>query len=369
MSEAVRRHYELYPYPRYPLLASVRRCDTYAVNLPALWACFNGELRPQNQGRILIAGCGSFAPYPFALANPRSDITALDLSERSLDRSRLHCLLHGCRNVSFRCGDLLDPAATDGMFDLIDAFGVLHHLDDPLAGLRALEARLVNGGILRVMVYSRYARREEESIRRALLLLGVHDPATAKRLIRRSKPGSRLRGFIDASDEATTESGLADALLHPSVRTFRIDGFMELIRQSGLEPLRFAHIGALEDVGQEVERIRRLETNRQSPDNLILYLGRNTAGPCPADAASFLMLNPSLSAEVRPLRIGTCHIAPRLGHPNQPLGRGELNFLRRFRRPMPWDELPPSDLPAAAQYVRDLFLLRFRQDGGMHPSG
>lgn len=362
MSEAVRRHYELYPYPHYPLLASVRRCDTYAINLAALWAKFNGEL-PQNPGRILIAGCGSFAPYPFAVANPQTDITALDLSDRSLKRARLHCLLHGCRNVTFRCGDLLDPASTDGRFDLIDAFGVLHHLDDPLAGLRALEARLVDGGILRVMLYSRYGRREEESIRRAFRLLGVHDPASAKQLIRRSRPGSRLREYSDTSDEAAFESGLADALLHPSVQTFRIDGLMELIRQSGLQPLRFAHGNALEDVGQEVERIRRLEASRQFPDNFILYLGRNTAGPCPDNAASFLMLNPCLSAEVRPLHIGTCHIPPRLGSPNLPLGRKERSFLHSFRSPRAWHELTPSAQQSATHYTKALFLLRFRQDG------
>lgn len=365
MSEAVRHHYELYPYPQYPLLASVRRCDTYAINLAALWARFNGELHQQSQGRILIAGCGSFAPYPFAIANPKTDITALDLSGRSLRRARLHCLLHGCRNVEFRCGDLLDPTSTSGRFGLIDAFGVLHHLDDPLAGLRALKARLADGGVMRVMVYSRYARREEESIRRAFRLLGVQDTAAAKRLIRRSKPGSRLRRFIDTSDEVDFASGLADALLHPSVHTFRIDGFMELIRQSGLEPLLFAHSNALEDVGQEIDRIRRLETDRQSPGNFVLYLGHNVTGPCPDNAASFLMLNPCLSAEVRPLRIGTSRIAPRLGHPNQPLGSKERSFLRHFRRPRAWNELPPVSRQTAAQYAKALFLLRFRHNGGI----
>ena len=278
MSDAVRRHYELFPYPHYPLVASVRRCDTYTLNLTALWTRFNGTLAPRAAMRILIAGCGSFAPYPFALANPDAHITALDLSRPNLRRARLHCALHGRRNVTFRCGDLLDPAAVDGRFGLIDAYGVLHHLEDPLAGLQALGTRLTEGGILRVMVYSRYARRQEESIRRAFRLLGVHEPAVARRLMARSRPGSRLRGFMDASDEAACESGLADALLHPCVHTFRIDAFMELVRQSGLMPLLFAHEGALEDTGQEIGRIRRLEEAGQSPGNFILYLGRSPVG-------------------------------------------------------------------------------------------
>jgi len=80
MSDAVRRHYDLYPYPHFPLLASVRRRDTYALNLVSLWTRFNGELPPRSVRRILIAGCGSFAPYPFALANPGTEITAPDKS-------------------------------------------------------------------------------------------------------------------------------------------------------------------------------------------------------------------------------------------------------------------------------------------------
>ena len=142
MPNSVRRHYELYPYPDYPLLASVRRCDSYANNLPALWSRFNGELPPHAAQRILIAGCGSFAPYPFALANPGTRITALDLSHKSLKRARLHCLLHGITGVEFLAGDLRDAEVATGPSGLIDAYGVLHHLEDPLAGLRALASRL-----------------------------------------------------------------------------------------------------------------------------------------------------------------------------------------------------------------------------------
>jgi SAM-dependent methyltransferase len=359
MSDAVRRHYELYPYPHYPLLASVRRCDTYALNLTALWTRFNG-IRPPAATHILIAGCGSFSPYPFAWANPDARITALDLSQPNLRRARLHCLLHGRRNVTFRCGDLLDPGAVEGQFGLIDAYGVLHHLEDPLAGLRALGARLTEGGILRVMVYSRYARSQEESIRRAFRLLRVHEPVVARRIMARSRPGSRLAGFMDASDEANSTSGLADALLHPCVHTFRIDGFMELVRQSGLEPLLFAHGGALEDTGQEVERIRRMEAHKQSPGNFILYLGRQPAGRCTDDDASMLMLNPCLSAVVTGIRVGTQRIASRLGHDNPLLGRRERQFLRRFLCPVPWHSLSDDDRTAAARYCKALFLLRYR---------
>lgn len=360
MPDQVRQHYELYPYPQYPLLASIRRCDTYALNLTALWTRFNHELPPPSATRILIAGCGSFAPYPFSVANPAAGITALDLSSRSLRRARLHCLLHGRRNVTFRCGDLRQLSAADGTFALIDAYGVLHHLEDPLAGLKILAARLAPGGILRIMLYSRYARREEESIRRAFRLLGVRNTAAAKQLIDRSQPGSRLRRFAETSYEAGFDAGLADALLHPLVHTYNIDNFMELIRQSGLKPLLFAHDGALENVELEVERIRCMEADKRSPDNFIIYLGNRVSPPCPNDDASFFMLNPCLSAVVSPLQLGRVQVASRLGHPNPVLGGKERRFLRQFRHPVQAGRLPIEMRSVANLYKKSLFLLQYQ---------
>jgi len=362
MSETVRRHYELYPYPHYPLLASVRRADTYASNLAALWSRFNGELPTRHAERILIAGCGSFAPYPFALSNPATSITALDLSTRSLRRARLHCLLHGVRGVEFRAGDLCDPASVQGDFGLIDAYGVLHHLEDPAAGLRSLAARLVPGGILRVMVYSSYTRREEESVRRALRLLKIREPDAVRKLIARSAPGSRLRRFSDASDEVSQRSGLADALLHPLVRTYRIDSFMELVRQSSLKPLLFAHSEALPDVEQELKRIRRMEQGRRSPGNFIIYLGRETRGRAADEDASLLLVNPCLAGSVGPFSFGSLDCPPRLGHDNPPLDAAARRFLGRFRRPLRAGSLTPADRKVAALYCDALFLLRLRQD-------
>jgi SAM-dependent methyltransferase len=361
MSETVRRHYELYPYPHYPLLASVRRSDTYASNLSALWSRFNGEL-PAPGARILIAGCGSFAPYPFALSNPATPITALDLSSRSLRRARLHCLLHGVRGVDFRAGDLCDPRSLQGDFGMIDAYGVLHHLEDPLAGLRALAARLAPGGILRVMVYSSYARREEESIRRALRLLKVRDPESVRGLIARSAPESRLRRFTDASDEVSHRSGLADALLHPLVRTYRIDTFMDLVRESSLQPLLFAHSKALPDIDQEIMRVRRMEQGRRSPGNFIIYLGRQTRGGAPDDDESRLLVNPCLAGAVGPFSFGSIDCPGRLGHDNPPLDAAARRFLGRFRRPVRAGSLTVADRKLAALYCDALFLLRIRPD-------
>jgi SAM-dependent methyltransferase len=359
MLDPVQIHYQRYPYPHYPLLASVRRCDTYALNLQAIWARFNGILPPPEAKKILIAGCGTFAPYTCAVANPDVPITALDLSERSLRRARWHCLLHGQRNIDFSCGDLLDQNALDGKFGLIDSFGVLHHMEDPLAGLKALERRLVTGGVLRVMLYSRYARREEESIRRAFRLLGVGTPREARRLLNKARAGSRLAHYLATAYETATDVGVADALLHPRACTYRIDALLDMVRETGLKPLLFAHYGACKDVSDEIRRLRILEEGRQSPGNFVVYLGRTNEDILGKPSDSRIVLNPCLASSVSWFNFGKLRIPARLGCDNPPLGFRERAFLRTFLRPVPTSKISGDEAKLVAVYKRALFLLEY----------
>lgn len=359
MTNPVQIHYQNYPYPTYPLIASVRRCDTYALNLKALWARFNNTIPPVEAEKILIAGCGTFAPYPMAVANHNVPITALDLSERSLRRARWHCLLHGRRNVAFRCGDLSGQNVLDDRFGLIDSFGVLHHLEDPQAGLKTLAGHLVPGGIVRVMLYSRYARREEESIRRAFKILGIHTPGRARHLLQKAKPGSRLANYLAASDETTTASGLADAFLHPRVTTYLIDELLEMIAQAGLEPLLFAHQGALEEPAEEISRLRMLEKNRYSPGNFVLYLGKNVRPSADNLRDSRVVLNPCLVSSVSRLTFGTQQIHPRIGCSNPVLTDRSRGFLRRFVTPVRRSDVTGDEAEMVAVYKRLLFLVEY----------
>lgn len=359
MSNTVRKHYQTYPYPHYPLIASVRRCDTYALNLQAIWMRFNRCLPPAEAGKLLIAGCGTFSPYPFSLANPDAAITALDISGRSLARARLHCLLHLRRNVDFRCGDIQTPDILEGKFGLIDSYGVLHHLNEPAAGLRTLREHLMPGGIIRIMLYSRYARREEESIRRALRLLGISTPAEVRSLLKRATPGSRLAVYMQTSHEAETDCGMADALLHPCVRTYRIDEILELISDCGLRPLLFAHGDALESVQEETQRLRELEKERRSPGNFVIYLGADEEQPGKAKGESRIVLNPCLKSAVCSLMPGKIKIRSYTGQDNPPLGYRERSFLRRFINPVPTGTLKTDLTNMVEYYKRRLFLLEY----------
>lgn len=277
--EALRRHYEQYPYPRYPLLASLRRKDVKHLSLDNLWQRYNVSELPHTARRILIAGCGSFAPYPFSLANPGCSITALDLSAASIKRAQLHCRLHLRFNVDFMVGDLLDPTIATGPFGLIDAYGVLHHLPDPLAGLRALKQRLTPNGLLRIMLYSHGARRGTEAARRALHRLGIKDVASLEALYDRLPKGSRLARRLSETPEGNTDHGLADAFLHPHVSTYRVAQLASLVAASGLDLVAFCHSSALDDPAREWQRLTALEANGTLDENYVLLLRSTTPRP------------------------------------------------------------------------------------------
>lgn len=359
---SVQRHYETHPYPHYPLLARIRRCDTYAISLEALWCRFNGAMPPPEARSVLVAGCGSFSPYPFSLANPGCRVTALDLSAASLRRARLHCLLNLRRNVDFLRGDLLDGQLAPGPFGLIDAFGVLHHLPDPGAGLRALATRLAPGGIMRVMLYSHGARTRTEAARRALRRLGVQSLTDLKRLLKGLPEGSSLATAVAEAPDAAFDSGLADAFLHPLVQTFTVAQLETLLAATGLRPLLFAHAGALPDPSDELARLRTLERTRNLDSNYLLFLGRDTCGPARPDAGALVSLNPCLSGILpripRP--------AGRLGHPLPPLDGATRKLLRRCRTPQPWETLSVTERQLARKLAEHLLLLisNTRQVGG-----
>jgi SAM-dependent methyltransferase len=354
----VARHYDRFPYPKYSLLGSVRTTDTYALNLEALWAAFNGErLTVTKKDAILLAGCGTFSPYPTAVANPRAAITALDLSPRSLFRARLHALRHLKFNIRYVTGDLLDPLAAPGPFRFIDTYGVLHHIPDFQGALTGLAARLVDGGIMRIMLYSRDGRAWAEEIREECRKAGITTVRGIKKLAKRDP---RIREYLDNSYELTFREGIADAFLHPYARTFTIDEVMDALGKAGLTVLRFCHEGALLDVEKEINRVKRMENTRTFDTNLVLYAGKNIRNDLPRTHA---VLNPCLVNAVRFGILGTLDVMPKMGLENPPLDRAGRKFLKRFITPFPLEKLSRLERITLQKYIDALFVMEISEKG------
>ena len=84
--------------------------------------------------------------------------------------------------------DLRWPPFAPGTFDLVYSLGVVHHLDDPFAGVRTLASLVRPGGELRLYVYRSL---ENEHVLRRALLGGV----TLTRRVTTRLPFGLLHGF------------------------------------------------------------------------------------------------------------------------------------------------------------------------------
>lgn len=268
MTDPVRRQYEAYPYPARDPRDEARRL---VVGSPSdareidhyLFAGRRDWSRPL---RALVAGGGTgdglvmLAQHLADRACP-AELHYLDLSEAARRIAEARIAARGLhRLVTFHAGSLLDVAAiAPGPYDYIDCCGVLHHLDDPAAGLRALSAQLSPEGGMGLMVYGALGRTGVYDAQAMLRALAAGAPdterlAVARALIRELPATNRLRRNPLVGDHlAGGDAGLYDLLLHARDRAYTVTEFAALVEGAGLaitafvEPARYEPATYLSD--------------------------------------------------------------------------------------------------------------------------
>lgn len=253
----LRAQYEAYPYPARDPKDEAKRLVTGSPSYldEVNHYVFGGRLgalgRPLS---VLVAGGGTgdgtvMIAQQMADAGVDGGVTYLDLSTASRAVAEARAAARGLANLRFVTGSLLDAAAL-GTFDYIDCCGVLHHLDDPAAGLRALAAALNPGGGMGIMVYAPYGREGVYPLQRALRTLGGDLPlpervALARRLVTNLPPTNGLRRNPFMTDHRGADAALYDLLLHSCDRPYTVGELAELAAAGGMavtalvEPLRY----------------------------------------------------------------------------------------------------------------------------------
>jgi SAM-dependent methyltransferase len=265
---ALAAQYDAYPYPqRDPRDEAKRLISGSPSHLREVDHWIFGARRPASQPlRALVAGGGSgdatvMLAQQMAQAGRAGDVTWLDRSAAARRVAEARVAARKLGNVVFQEGSLLDlPGSGLGPFDYIDCCGVLHHLPDPLAGLKALVSVLAPGGGLGLMVYAPHGRTGVYMAQDALRLLAPADEApaarveVAKRLWRQMPETAWLRRNPWITDhEKGGDAGLYDLLLNPRDVAFTVPAFNALITAAGLrivclvEPLRYDPLSYLSD--------------------------------------------------------------------------------------------------------------------------
>jgi 2-polyprenyl-3-methyl-5-hydroxy-6-metoxy-1,4-benzoquinol methylase len=114
---------------------------------------------PRWQGkRVLEIGCG-IGTDTMNFARAGAEVTAVDLSEKSIEIARQRASVYGLFNIRFCHGNAeeLSSFVPAGGYDLIYSFGVIHHTPHPERVIEHLRRFSRPGTVLKVMVYNRYS--------------------------------------------------------------------------------------------------------------------------------------------------------------------------------------------------------------------
>ncbi len=133
------RQYERWRYP-----APILDLDAWTANN---WQWFDPVhahrvLWPDREYKpdldILIAGCGTNQAAVFAYTNPAAKVVAVDVSQPSLDHQQYLKDKHGLFNLELHLLPIEELPTLGLDFDLVVSTGVLHHMADPVVGMKAL---------------------------------------------------------------------------------------------------------------------------------------------------------------------------------------------------------------------------------------
>jgi SAM-dependent methyltransferase len=260
--------YEAYPYPhRDPRDEAKRLIVGSPGHLREVDYWVFGATRPAALPlRVLVAGGGTgdatiMLAQQMAREGRAGTVTWLDRSAAALKVAQARAAARGLTNIVWEQRSLLDlPGSGLGPFDYIDCCGVLHHLPDPEAGVRALLSVLAPGGGMGLMVYAPHGRTGIYMIQDALRLLAPpeQDPAArldvARRVIKHLPDTAWLRANQSVTDHlAGGDAGLYDLLLNPRDRAYSVPELHDLLHHAGLavrcwvEPIRYDPMPLLPD--------------------------------------------------------------------------------------------------------------------------
>ena len=192
---------------------------------------------------ILVAGCGTWQAAKFALCRPAAHVVGIDVSATSLKHTEQLKRKYSLTNLEVCDLSIESVGELDRRFDLIVCTGVLHHLFDPDAGMRALRSVLKPEGAMYLMVYAPYGRAGIYMLQEYCRRLGIgtsarelEDLATVVEALPINHPvATALRG----SRDALNEDALADALLNPRDRSYSVPRLFDCFDRNGLKLSRW----------------------------------------------------------------------------------------------------------------------------------
>ena len=239
VSRQVREQYEENPYPRWVKLAISPKAKLVAeVCNEAKLQLHSENIKSVFAPSILIAGCGT-GQHSIGTASRFANckVTAVDLSRASLAYAQRKTNELGITNIKYLQADILNLGELGQEFDIIESAGVLHHMDNPMAGWRVLVDLLKTGGLMKIGLYSELARRHIVKTREEIGLRGIGASESEIRQFRQSLVESQddhhqqLMGFGDFF----SLSEVRDLIFHVQEHRFTLPQIQHCLDELGLK--------------------------------------------------------------------------------------------------------------------------------------
>lgn len=187
---------------------------------------------------ILIAGCGTNQAAVFAFTNRAARVVAVDISQPSLDHQQYLKDKHGLSNLELHLLSIEELPTLGLDFDLVVSTGVLHHLVNPLEGMRALAHCLRPNGAMGVMLYAKYGRTGVELLQGVFRDLGLRQDDASLRMVKETisllSADHPIQSYFKLAPDLHYDAGLVDTFLHGRDRSYTVEKCTELVDSAGL---------------------------------------------------------------------------------------------------------------------------------------
>jgi len=189
---------------------------------------------------ILIAGCGTNQAAVFAFTNRAARVVAIDVDQSALDHQQYLKDKHGLWNLKLHRLPIEDLATLGLDFDLIVSTGVLDHLPDPAAGMKALAGCLRQDGVMAVMLCAKYGQIGAEVLESVFGDVDLQPDDVSvpmmKETISRLAPDHFAQSYLRTAPElqALDDAALVDTFLYDRRHSYTVDDCIDLVTAAGL---------------------------------------------------------------------------------------------------------------------------------------
>ena len=268
MSKKVQEQYEEHPYPRWRFTREYLIKNSFEY--------LNGDINPNkinynnkfDNPNVLIAGCGTGRHSISANRFKNANILAVDLSKSSLAYAKRKTEELGFKNIEYLHADILQLKKLNKKFDIIESSGVLHHMKEPITGLKMLLDILEPHGFLKIGLYSEIARRNITEIRKFIKnknYKGTNKDILACRQDILDKKVDPLIQKVTAYLDFYSTSMTRDLLFHVQEHQFTIPQISKILKDLNLEFLGFFFLNPL--VKKKFSKLFPEDKNNVSLDN------------------------------------------------------------------------------------------------------